>query len=403
MNKVRRIVRVLGMVLIFFVVCELLLQLTGYHEDGRMYALGSFPYRQTPTLREWKSIYFDLNKRHPSTPSFYEYDSLRGWRHGSNFASSDGLYHFNNDGIRASRDYSPQPLDSLIRLVMLGNSVILSAEVADSQTIGFYLEKALIQKGYAVEVLNMGVGSFGNDQALLHWRHQAKNYQPDLVLQGVHIQDFWINLNIYKYCMFPPTGIAYSKPKAIINNANEAALQWLNYPTVAPDEIVERFVVNFEQEPFYPYEYFNTTPRFYQHQAPLWEGFFSYQIINKARKDVRAQVKEEQEGQQLMHELLKTLQEEVEATGGQYVMLQLTSYNEILRYKYLNQLPHQGYWQKLSEGKNVFTTHELLKKVDLKDIPAGSVSHYSPMVNQKIAIELSKYLIKSNLLRKKAQ
>ena len=60
--------------------------------------------------------------------------------------------HFNSLGIRSLREYSVEPSEDTVRILLLGSSVMLSAEVSDTHSLSFYLEKQLEEAGKTVEV-----------------------------------------------------------------------------------------------------------------------------------------------------------------------------------------------------------------------------------------------------------
>ena len=305
--------------------------------------------------------------------------------------------HFNSAGIRGFEEYNVEPSDTVIRIVLLGSSVILSAEVADSNSLGFYLEKELAAEGKKVEVLNMAVGSYGNDQALLKWLDFAKDYKPDLVIQGVHLSECWINLNIFKYCSHPPTGILFSKPRAIIDNES---LQWLNLPTVKTNDLVDSIVIGFEQQPFFEYEYFKEKVRYGKYFS---DNFYLYKAYEQHTKiDRLKNIDEHPAGQSLMKTLINELSKSVEKTSANYIMLQLASYDDLNQAKWNKELPHQNIWNNLIGDKNYFSTYPVLSDASLRKLFVGVyASHYSGYGNQLIAEQLADYLMKKELIVKK--
>ncbi len=384
--------KILKFLFIFLIVIEILSQIVGFQQNNRIYVLGTSPYMKTPSRTYWKKLY---KKVIADTVSYYQYDSLTGWTNRANSTSKDGLYHFNNDGIRGNTEYSKEPDDDIIRIVLLGNSAVFSAEVADTNALGFYLEEALKAKGQKVEVLNMGVGSFSNDQSLLRWRHKAKSYSPDIVVQGVHMWDFWINLNIYKYCMFPPTGIVYTKPRAVLE---ADTLRWVNYPTVPPAEIYDSIILNYEDQTYFKHEYFNNRKRYGQN---ILDNIYLYQILRRANQDMAQKIDDAPEGKALMVELVRAFQKEVEAENSQYILLKLASFKELLRIKYLKESPNADFWTVLEKDKTVFSTFPTLGKEKETDVFVASHSHYSSKGNRLIGEVFANYLIENRLLKKK--
>lgn len=387
-------IKILKFILTLIISLEILSHLVGYQADGKVFILGSYPYGKTKTLSEWKEIY---KKLEADTLNYYQYDSITGWSNRPNSVSSNGYYHINSQGIRGVRNYSENVNKDTIRILLLGNSAVFSAEVSDTNTFGFYLEQSLKAADKKVEVLNMGVGSFGNDQTLLHWKYKAKTFEPDIVIQGVHYWDFWINLNIYKYCAFPATGIFYTKPRAIIA---ADSFQFVNFPTLPVAQIIDSIILDYEHRDFYEYEYFKDRKR---HGVNILENSFIYQFLNQGIKDINNDVDNVPEGKQLMSKLVNDLQADVENTGAKYVMLQLTAFDDFIASDLTSHYRNEAFWESITAEKNVFSTLQLLLNHKDKTPFVPSQMHYSANGNRIIGDALANYLIKNNMLVKKAK
>lgn len=371
-----------------------MLQVVGYQSNGVIYFLGGYPLVKTKSAQEWKALYDKLNV---DTASYFQYDSITGWTHRANSISQDSLMHFNSLGIRGLKEYSIEPSKDTVRILLLGSSVMLSAEVADTNSLGFYLEKELTKAGKKVEVLNMGVGSFGNDQTLLRWEHQAKQLKPDIVIQGVHLSECWLNLNIFKYCSHPPTGILYTKPRAIFKSDT---LHWVNFPTIAPEKMVDSIILNYPKQPYFKYEYFKEIPIV---GGQLLENLYLYQIYQQYYKieDLK-NIKTNIEGQELMQALINPLQQSVEAEQAIYLMLKLASYSDLQKMKLFNDVPNDHVWKKIEDGKHTISSYNTLSEAELNKLFVRiQASHYSAYGNQLIASEVANYLLNNRLIIKK--
>ena len=305
--------------------------------------------------------------------------------------------HFNSLGIRGLKEYSIKPSEDTVRILLLGSSVMLSAEVADTNSLGFYLEKALIKAGKKVEVLNMGVGSFGNDQTLLRWEYQAKKLQPDIVIQGVHLSECWLNLNIFKYCSHPPTGILYTKPRAIIKSDS---LHWLNLPTISPQKTVDSIIVNYEKQSYFKYEHFKKTRRT-GHQ--FLENLYLYQVYQQYyRIEALKNIERNIEGQRLMQKLIEPLKQSVEKEEATYLMLKLASYDDLQNMKLFKNIPNADIWKKIEYEKHTISSFDVLSNEELNKLFVRTqASHYSALGNQLIANQLANYFLSNGLVVKK--
>lgn len=95
--------------------------------------------------------------------------------------------HTNNLGFRDDEDYDIAPAgpDSTLRILLLGDSLVFGAGVPFEETIGEYLETALMDRfpDDPVQVMNWGIAGYGQEQErrLLEY-FDAPAYRPDLVI-----------------------------------------------------------------------------------------------------------------------------------------------------------------------------------------------------------------------------
>lgn len=94
----------------------------------------------------------------------------------------------NAQGVRDDRDIGPKPPNER-RIVVLGDSIVLSVQVDEQQTFCALLEKRLNAGGGPVRyrVINAGVQGYGPVEELLFFRRIAKAFQPDLVIETVFV------------------------------------------------------------------------------------------------------------------------------------------------------------------------------------------------------------------------
>ncbi|MGB0862241.1 MAG: SGNH/GDSL hydrolase family protein [Saprospiraceae bacterium] len=347
---------------------------------------------KTPSITYWKELYQKLEE---DTTAYYQYDSLKGWAYRPNSSSKNGYYNFNGQGIRGSKVYSQSPSKDTIRIALLGNSAVFSAEVRDTQSLAYYLEKELQLQGKAVEVINFGVGGYGTDQALLNWKFKAKDFKPDLVIQGVMVWDFGINLNMFRYCVSPSTGIAYTKPRAILD---AGSLKWVNYPTMPISQMVDSIVIDYEDRSFFEHEYFKKTKRY---GFNVLDNLYLYQIGKALLNDSKSDIKTYKNGNDLMIKLVKELQKEVDENGANYIYMPLVSYDELYKEQVFGELPYNDFWKQFEFGRNTFSTFDLVKNESPSKYFMPTKKHYSPYGNQEIAKGLSNYLVQNELLKKR--
>jgi hypothetical protein len=91
----------------------------------------------------------------------------------------------NSDGLRDREHSLVKPADTF-RIAVLGDSFAAAFQVTVKKTFWSVIERELNNcssfAGKNVEVINFGVSGYGTAQELLTLRHQARKYDPDLVL-----------------------------------------------------------------------------------------------------------------------------------------------------------------------------------------------------------------------------
>jgi len=130
-----------------------------------------------------------------SHPTFYAYDSQRGWAlkpearglwtdEGSNWVE------INADGMH-DREHSLKRPPNSYRIAVLGDSFTEAIQLPLNQNFSSVAEEALktcpLMVNHAPEVINFGVAGYGTAQELLTLRHQVWKYSPELVVLAFFI------------------------------------------------------------------------------------------------------------------------------------------------------------------------------------------------------------------------
>lgn len=113
--------------------------------------------------------------------SLFVFDERRGWaiRGGVSGARvGRGNRGFTNSKGARGPDEVPYERTDRPRIVVIGDSFAFGEGVADPMTFAAELGRLLP----GAEVVNLGVGGYGHDQTLLHYRLEGRRYRPDLVL-----------------------------------------------------------------------------------------------------------------------------------------------------------------------------------------------------------------------------
>jgi lysophospholipase L1-like esterase len=140
-------------------------------------------------LRTWGS-----SEAAPSFQGLFEGDPQIGYRlkpHArtrfvtSEFAADIAI---NGMGLRDDEEIGPKPPGER-RIVLLGDSLVLSVQVPFEQTFGELLERRLNARSGATRyrVINAGVQGYGPIEEQLFFRRIADSVQPDLVIPVVFV------------------------------------------------------------------------------------------------------------------------------------------------------------------------------------------------------------------------
>jgi hypothetical protein len=94
----------------------------------------------------------------------------------------------NGAGFRDEQELGPKPANER-RILLLGDSLVLSVQVPFSQTFGELLEARLNQRAASVHyrVVNAGVQGYGPVEELLYFKKIVATVQPDLVIVVVFV------------------------------------------------------------------------------------------------------------------------------------------------------------------------------------------------------------------------
>ena len=94
----------------------------------------------------------------------------------------------NAQGVRDDRDIGPKPPGER-RIVVLGDSLVLSVQVDMRQTFCRLLEERLNRGGGPIHyrVINAGVQGYGPVEEMLFYREIARAFQPDLVIETIFV------------------------------------------------------------------------------------------------------------------------------------------------------------------------------------------------------------------------
>jgi len=127
-------------------------------------------------------------------------DPITGWsaEPGAEGRSFNDVYEYdvhvkiNDLGLR-SPDIGYEKPGDVYRILVLGDSFTEAIQVELEETFGQQLARILNEKGCRVEVINAGVGGWGNDQELLWLKNEGYKYHPDLIILQIFPRNDFMN------------------------------------------------------------------------------------------------------------------------------------------------------------------------------------------------------------------
>ena len=143
---------------------------------------------ETQFLDTTTDSYWRARLRQQSAPSADNtiYDEELGWRMKPFYVDqSEGVYH-NSQGFRGDQEFISSPQST--RILAIGDSFTYGLGVPDHETY-----PALLSQLEETEVINAGVNAYGADQALLMWEMEGESLEPDVVILGYYVDDFFRN------------------------------------------------------------------------------------------------------------------------------------------------------------------------------------------------------------------
>jgi lysophospholipase L1-like esterase len=104
------------------------------------------------------------------------------------FADSSNFVEFNSRGFHDTEHLIDRK-NNTYRILVLGDSFTEALQVKRSEMFSYLLEKNLNEMKLPVEVISLGISSYGTDQELMMYRCVGRLYKPDLVLLNFSAND----------------------------------------------------------------------------------------------------------------------------------------------------------------------------------------------------------------------
>lgn len=115
--------------------------------------------------------------------SYYwdQYHPVMGWVNRPSYQSDNRVpfrVTINSQGLRANRDYSPEPKKGVKRYAVIGDSCVFGEEVDDDKTLPYFLERQIAN----TEFLNFGVHGYGLGEMALLLEEKVFQYNPEHII-----------------------------------------------------------------------------------------------------------------------------------------------------------------------------------------------------------------------------
>lgn len=164
--------------------------------------------------------------------SYLRFDPDLGWSQGPGARGVDDgiVFQANEAGFRADREYPFEPPSGVRRLAAFGDSFTHCDEVSLQDCWTTRLEAAWDRS----EVLNFGIPASAPDQGWLRYQRDGKPYRSCAVLVGFQVENVNRVVNRYRPFYSPQSGIAFSKPRFVLEGDG---LRLLPNPVSGPGQL----------------------------------------------------------------------------------------------------------------------------------------------------------------------
>ena len=140
-----------------------------------------------------------------------EVDSILGWHYRAAYVN--GGDRINAQQLRSLREYERRPRQSVVRVAAFGDSFVYGNEVDTKDAWPSAAERIYPN----LEVLNYGVGGYGDDQAYLRFAEEGLAFSPSVVVLGFTPDDMRRLTNVYRR-FIDEREFTWTKPRFFLTN-----------------------------------------------------------------------------------------------------------------------------------------------------------------------------------------
>lgn len=191
-----------------------------------------------------QELYNKHNPSYPTYPKEVEYDRDLGWSTVKNYKTQPYTRQGRRPIVTITHNSKGYRMDHEVnetkpKIIITGDSLSYGFWVDDKKVVSAKLSKML---GDKYEVINLGVGGYGTDQAFLRFLRDGLPYRPKVVVHALFTNDFSNIVANYQYNVF--------KPMFVIDNGT---LKLTNYP-VPVSKDMERSYPKVREHPIKGFE-----------------------------------------------------------------------------------------------------------------------------------------------------
>lgn len=384
------------------IVGEIAIRLLGQYDFDENFQVGKITFRpyKLPVNSAEKYIGQLLQEKEKA---IIQYDSLLGWAPRPLSRSADGLYIYNAQGVRVGDQnilFSDTVSQDTFRIVLIGDSFTHGSEVVYEKSWGYLLEKKLNKNGIPAQVINLGVGAFGMDQAYWRWESIGKQFNSDLVIFGLQFENVRRNVNLFRSIYTPTAHIPLSKPRFILD---ENKLKIINQPPVPPDQVVD-VLSDFENWELATHEYFYR-PQDFRSSVVFKSKFIAFlrehispnksMVLRHPYGTKAGNYSADDELGTLTMKILDLMNESVENEGAQFLMVHLPHIWGLGHFRKYGYFPYDQLSQAIEGKYNLIETKlDFEKRFNQHENEDFYLwFHYSDLGNEIIAESVFKYIV----------
>jgi len=380
--------KIFSILILYIIICEAFIRVFAIKDNDNNYFLGYSPLLPAKLPINESKIKIKKYNEMEGQLSF-TYDSIVGWLP-KNVVKNKNL---RKPAIGGQENENKE---NILKIVILGDSYALSAPLIDSLSWVKKIEKDLKTYDMKTEIFNFGAGGYGLDQSYIRWLKEGKYYFPDIVIVGITEGLIKSNLNLIRPLKTIRTGIPFSKPRFIINNAGKLSL--INSPTIPKNDIVST-LSDLENWKWVDYEYFFSNEKYSDN---ILYNFKTLTFLNKVLDKKKYRKKEMEffslnnEASQITIKIMEKIKFDLEELNGELFIIHFPTRNSLKSLNNGLKLLYNDLFVKLANNYKVIDpTEKLLELINRQGLDAVAKDHYTELGYNAVGSMATKSIIEN--------